>query len=181
MPMPRLPLSVLILAMVGCVSIPRGPSMMVLPGQNKPFDVFRAEEIDCQSYAYRAIGASPSESAQRTAVDSAVVGTVVGAAAGALLGSASGDAGAGAAIGAGSGLIVGSAAGSGAYGQSALTMQDRFDAAYLQCMYAKGNQIPVTAGFQQIPSPAAYPPPNTPPPTHLSPNPSAPPPPRPAP
>lgn len=162
----------LALGVAGCVNIPTGPGVMVLPNQGKPFEMFRAEQADCQGYAQQTVGIPASVSAQNSATQSATVGTVLGAAAGALLGSASGNAGAGAAIGAGTGLIFGSAAGASAYDQSGMTMQDRYDAAYLQCMYAKGNQIPMSAGFQtSAPSvypapgaPNAYPPPNAPPP-----------------
>ena len=87
--------------------------------------------------------------------------------AGALIGSASGEPGSGAAIGAGTGLLIGSAAGSdGMYGSS-YQMQRSYDIAYMQCMYAKGNQLPGqfvsqhTAAASHAP---AYPPPGTPPP-----------------
>jgi len=70
------------------------------------------------------------------------VGTVVGAAAGAVIGTATGNPGAGAAIGAGSGLVLGSASGVQASAASGAALQSRYDMAYLQCMYAKGNQVP---------------------------------------
>jgi hypothetical protein len=60
-----------------------------------------------------------------------------------------GQAGQGAAIGAGTGLLFGSAAGANAAGWNNFTIQRQYDNAFLQCMYAKGNQIPVrTAGFR---------------------------------
>jgi hypothetical protein len=66
----------------------------------------------------------------------------LGAAAGALFGAASGNVGPGAAIGAGAGLLAGSAmAYHPAYG-SGWEVQRRYDNAYQQCMYAKGNQVP---------------------------------------
>jgi len=164
----------------GCTTIPNGPGVMALPGNGMNFEQFRADDFECQSYARQTTGIeSPQKAAEQSAMNSAVVGTAVGAAAGALMGSATGDAGAGAAFGAGSGLIVGSAAGSGAYGASAWEMQERYDAAYVQCMYAKGHQVPVPASIaaQQQAAPAqpypapppaytapAYPPANAPPP-----------------
>jgi hypothetical protein len=51
--------------------------------------------------------------------------------------------------------------------QTPPTDQWRSDMAYLQCMYAKGNRIPVTGGSQPAymsPAPAAGAPPNVPPP-----------------
>lgn len=163
----------LVAGLAGCTTLPSGPGVMALPGSGATFAQFRADDLECQGYARQATGiASPQQAAEDSAVRSAVVGTAVGAAAGALMGAASGDAGAGAAIGAGSGLIVGSAAGSGAYGASGWQIQERYDAAYVQCMYAKGHQVPVPAGFAAQPAapvappayPPSYPPANTPPP-----------------
>jgi len=79
---------------------------------------------------------------------------------GAAIGAASGNPGTGAAIGAGTGLLGGTAVGAGsgqAYGWEA---QRRYDIAYQQCMYAKGNQIP--GGEQR--SRRTYPAPPPPPP-----------------
>jgi Glycine-zipper domain len=77
-------------------------------------------------------------------VGSAAAGTVLGTAAGALLGAAGGNAGAGAAIGAGGDLLAGSVVGTGTAQASAGSLQDRYDAAYLQCMTASGNRVPMT-------------------------------------
>jgi uncharacterized protein YcfJ len=76
------------------------------------------------------------------AVSGAAVGTAIGAGAGALIGSASGHAAEGAAIGAGSGLLLGTSTGANASHEYAWEAQERYDYAYVQCMYAKGNQIP---------------------------------------
>jgi hypothetical protein len=133
-----------LLGLTGCVTVPTGPSVMVLPGTQKPFDVFRAEEADCRNYAYNSIGGPNGEqAAANSAASSAVAGTLIGAAAGAAIGAVSGQAGPGAAIGAGTGLLFGSAAGSNAYGATSYNMQRRYDNAYVQCMYAKGNQVPM--------------------------------------
>lgn len=156
----------------GCASIPNGPDVMALPGRGMSFEQFQADDYACQSYARQATGLPPTQqAASDSAVNSAAVGTAVGAAAGALLGAAGGNAGAGAAIGAGTGLIFGSAAGTDAYGGTAYNVQERFDAAYVQCMYAKGHQVPVPASMaaqQQVQQPSvaypATPPANTPPP-----------------
>jgi hypothetical protein len=155
-------------ALSACATMPTGPSVMVLPGHGKSFDQFRADDAVCRQYAYEQVGGvEGQQAAQRSAVTSAVVGTAVGAAAGAAIGSASGNVGAGAAIGAGTGLLFGSAAGSGSASASYYEAQRRYDYAYMQCMYARGNQIP---GYRQSTSPAparSYsppPPPDYPPP-----------------
>ncbi len=138
---------------------------MSLPGDGKSFEEFRADDAVCRQYAYEQIGGvSAQEAAQRSATTSAVVGTIVGAAAGAAIGSATGDMGAGAAIGGGAGLLYGSAVGSSYASGSYYEAQRRYDHAYLQCMYLKGNQIP---GYRRTSRPAAraprersyYPPP----------------------
>ena len=126
----------------GCATMPTGPSVNVMPAPGKPFDQFIAEDATCRQYAERSIGMNPQEVANRNAVTGAGVGTVIGAGAGALLGAASGNAGAGAAIGAGMGLLAGTATGANSgqvYGAEA---QRRYDNAYVQCMYSKGNQVP---------------------------------------
>ncbi|HKW79510.1 MAG TPA: YMGG-like glycine zipper-containing protein [Casimicrobiaceae bacterium] len=146
------------LVLGACVTVPTAPSVVALPGTHKTFEQFQADQFACQQYAQQVIGV-PADQAANNAVGSAVAGTAIGAAAGAIIGSASGNAGPGAAIGAGTGLLVGSAAGSNYYGASYYGLQRRYDGAYLQCMYAKGNQIPVRAGRYRSAPPGYYPPP----------------------
>ena len=59
-------ISVLVVALVlaGCVVVPTGPSVMVLPGTGKPFDQFRADEGVCRQYAYEQNGGQTASSAQ---------------------------------------------------------------------------------------------------------------------
>jgi len=45
-----LPLAALLL-LAGCVTAPTGPTVLVLPGQQKSFDQFRNDDIACQQYA----------------------------------------------------------------------------------------------------------------------------------
>lgn len=130
-----------VLALSACASIPTGPSVLVLPGDGKNFDQFRIDDTVCRQHAYEQAGGG-QQAAQESAVTSAAVGTGVGAAAGAAIGSASGNFGSGAAIGAGVGLLLGSAYGVDASSRSYYAAQRRYDNAYMQCMYAKGNQIP---------------------------------------
>ncbi len=137
--------TIALLALGGCVTMPSGPSVMVLPEPGKPFEQFQAEDVSCRQWAAQRLGMSPEYTANQNAVTGAVVGTLIGAGLGAALGAAGGDPGLGAAIGAGSGLFVGTASGAEAgqvYGWEA---QRQYDIAYQQCMYAKGNQIPGAA------------------------------------
>jgi hypothetical protein len=141
---------------------PTGPNVLVLPASGKPFEVFQGEEAMCRQYARAQIGIGPAEGATQSAVGSGAIGTVLGAAAGALIGAGVGNPAAGAAIGGGSGLVLGSAVGLSASGASAATLQSRYDMAYIQCMYARGNQVPgVAAGpaARSIPPPPPPPPP----------------------
>lgn len=149
------------LAVGGCVSLPTGPSVMVLPGSRLSFEQFRNDDAVCQQYAYAQIGGTTAkESGISSGVTSAVIGTALGAAAGAALGG-----GRGAAIGAGSGLVGGSLIGTGTADRSMYGTQERYDVAYIQCMYAKGHQVPVSGQFsndsfrQDAPASSNIPPP----------------------
>jgi outer membrane lipoprotein SlyB len=150
------------LALSACATQPpSGPSIMVLPGSNKNFDQFRFDESECRQYASNQVGTTAEDASVDSGVRSAALGTVVGAAAGALIGGRSG-----AAVGAGAGLLVGSTSGAGAAGASARTVQQRYDIAYAQCMYAKGHQVPAAGARRQSGPYSAPPPPppGTPPP-----------------
>jgi hypothetical protein len=135
------------LGLSGCVSVPTGPSVLVLPGTGKSFDHFQADDVGCRQLALQQTGGqTPQQAANNSAVASAAVGTVAGAAIGAAVGG-----GSGAAVGAGTGLLVGGAVGADAAGASAYATQQRYDLAYMQCMYGKGNKVPVVAGFTPPP------------------------------
>jgi Glycine-zipper domain len=129
-------------ALAGCVTLPTGPSVRVMPAPGKSFEQFQVDDAVCRQWAGRQIGMNPGETINQNTAAGAAVGTLVGAGVGAAIGAASGHPGAGAAVGAGSGLLLGTASGANAgevYGWEA---QRRYDIAYEQCMYAKGNQIP---------------------------------------
>jgi len=150
-----------------CVTVPTGPSVMVLPGTTKSIDQFNADSWNCRQYAAATFdGSAPAQAAANTAA----AGAVLGAVAGALIGSASGQAGEGAAIGAGTGLLFGTAAGSDAAGWSYYEAQRQYDVAYMQCMYAKGHQIPGRRTTYRGPASSGYPPSNYPPPSYPPPN-----------
>jgi hypothetical protein len=116
---------------------------MALPGHNRSFDQFRHDDALCQQFASAQVGGtSANEAGVNSGVTNAVVGTALGAAAGAAFGG-----GRGAAIGAGTGLVAGSLLGANAANNSMYEVQQRFDAGYIQCMYAKGHQVPVSGDF----------------------------------
>ncbi len=138
-----IPICFVIAALCGCASVPTGPSISVLPQPGKPFEVFQADDAVCRQWAQQQIGGeSPSDTANKTAVGGAVLGTVVGAGLGAAIGAATGNVGAGAAIGGATGLVGGASMGSNQGAMNARGLQRRYDIAYGQCMYSKGNQVP---------------------------------------
>ena len=121
-----------------CTTIPDGPDVEVMPARGKSFEVFAAEDARCREWARTRAG-SAEETDTRRAVEAAAVGTAVGAAAGAMIGPGEGEA---IATGAGTGLLVGAAGGLDHGARSADRVQRRYDTAYMQCMYAAGNQVP---------------------------------------
>lgn len=147
--------------LLGCAVMPSGPSALVLPGSGKSFDQFRTDDFSCRNYAQGQLGGNTAQQASvDSGVRSAALGTVLGAIAGAAI-----DGGHGAGVGAGAGLAFGSLAGVGAGESSGYAMQQRYDFAYQQCMYAYGHRVPVAGQLaSEVPASAAYPPPNTPPP-----------------
>ncbi|WP_233556269.1 YMGG-like glycine zipper-containing protein [Noviherbaspirillum sedimenti] len=136
------------LIMLGaCVSMPDGPSVMVLPGTGKNFEQFRTDDLVCRQFASQQMGgATASGIAADSGVRSAVVGTLLGAAAGAAI-----DGGRGAGVGAGAGMAMGGLSGTQTAQASAYGAQQRYDVGFMQCMYAKGHRIPAggrfTSGF----------------------------------
>jgi uncharacterized protein YcfJ len=156
---------------------------MVLPGTGKSFEQFQGDDAICRQWAMQQTGTTTKQVSERSAVSGAAIGTAVGAAAGAAIGAAAGSPGTGAAIGAGTGLLGGSAVGGSRAQGAATSVQRRFDITYMQCMYAKGNQIPVPksslpgyTSAQPVTTPSgAPPPPAVPPPPRGTPPPPPPP------
>jgi hypothetical protein len=150
-----LPLLIGALALGACtVAPPTGPDVLALPPAGKNLAQFQQEDANCRGYAQQRIGdGAAQQAANQNAVGSAALGTGVGAAAGALLGAAAGSAGTGAAAGAGTGLLLGSAVGANSASVSATELQQRYDAAYAQCITASGNQI---RAFPATPPYGAY-------------------------
>ncbi|MCL1886605.1 MAG: YMGG-like glycine zipper-containing protein [Betaproteobacteria bacterium] len=154
-----------VLAITACTTIPEGPSMMVLPGTGKSFDLFQADDIACRQFAQGQLGKDPNQMAFESGAKSAALGTGLGAIAGAVI-----NGGHGALIGAGTGMAIGGMAGAGSSTGTGYAAQKRYDNAYMQCMFAKGHRIPANGNFTET-GPAArsgqtdeqqsYPPPDT--------------------
>lgn len=148
-----------LLVLAGCASLPSGPRVAVMPAPGKPLDLFSMEDRQCRNYADQAIGIAPRDAAAQNMVGSAIVGTAIGAAVGGLAGGNQG-----AATGAAVGMVAGTASGSSQAAYAGADAQRRYDIAYQQCMYAKGNQLPGYGYRTPMPAPGGavphyYPPP----------------------
>ena len=126
----------------GCVTTPTGPTVKVMPGPEKSFEQFQADDAVCRQWSLQQAGGNPQTAAVQGTTTGAAIGTVVGAGLGAAIGAVAGHPGTGAAIGAGGGLLGGTALGVNAGQSATFTAQRRYDRAYEQCMYAKGNDTP---------------------------------------
>ncbi len=120
---------------------------MALPPQGKSFEAFQADDVTCRGFASQQTGgASAAQAANNSAVGSALLGTALGAGVGAAIGSVGGAVGAGAAIGGATGLLAGSAIGAGNAQAAGGNVQARYDTAYTQCMYSKGDTVQSAPG-----------------------------------
>jgi len=158
--------AVLTVLTAGCAQIPNGPSVAVMPPPGKPFELFVADDQLCRNWATQSIGGnSAQQAAAASLVGSAAVGTALGAAVGALAGGHN-SVGGGAAVGA----VLGTAVGANEAGYAGRSVQRRYDIAYQQCMYSRGNLLPgqSAAHYQSAPPPppatSVPPPPPGPPP-----------------
>lgn len=138
------------LLLTGCAATPTGPTVRVMPAPNKPFEVFAQEQTDCEHYASDQV-ADGAEAANTRALGATALGAVLGLGVGAATGS-----GRAATVGAATGGAIGAAVGANQSSYTGYSLQRRYDIAYSQCMYAKGNYVP---GMM-----AAAPPPPPPPP-----------------
>jgi hypothetical protein len=125
-----------------------------MPAASKPFEIFMQDDALCRSWASHAIGVPGHDAAAERMLGSTIAGAAIGAAIGAAAGGHHG-AGPGAAFGGAIGATQGSVMAQAEAGSA----QRRYDIAYLQCMYAKGNAVPVGGGYQAAPAAASMPPP----------------------
>jgi hypothetical protein len=132
-----------------CATVPPGPSVMALPGTGKSFDAFQGDDLVCRRWAAQQAGTTPERAG----------GLATAERAGAAIGAIAHNPGLGAAVGAGGGLLAGTAVGAGAGQHAANEVQHRYDAAYEQCVYAKGDQVPGVAERPAVSAPLPPPPP----------------------
>jgi len=145
-----------VLVFNGCATTPMGPSLQVMPGPGKSFEAFNADDTYCRGFAQQQV-AGQAQAANNQAIGTAVLGTALGAGLGAAIG---GSRGAG--IGAASGATTGTAIGADQTAVNQMSIQQQYDNAYAQCMYAKHNQVP---GWEPPPgAPTEIGPPPPPPP-----------------
>ena len=128
-----------------CATVPAGPSVMTLPGTGKSFAQFQSDDVACRQWASQQTGTTPGRASGLSTAEGAGVGTLLGAGLGAAIGAMAHNPGLGAAVGAGGGLLTGTAVGAGAGQRASYQVQHRYDNAYEECMYAKGNRVPTVA------------------------------------
>ena len=140
--------------LAACVSSPPGPTIPVAPGQGKSFDAFAADQNVCQQYAASQV-APQVAAANNQAVGTALLTTALGAGLGAAVGGGGwhGNAGRGAGIGAASGAAFGTVVGAAGSSYEQMSVQQRYDVMYGECMMAHGNQVP---GFAPPPGAPRY-------------------------
>ncbi|WP_109482537.1 hypothetical protein [Paraburkholderia sp. C35] len=134
--------AVALVALSACSVAPSGPSVMAMPGSGKTFDAFKVDNQACRDWAAQQSG---GDSANTQSTINAVGPAVIGAGLGAATGAATSPrhAAKGASVGAGLGLLAGAILGTNVAGSNSNTAQSRYDMAYVQCMSAKGNQVPM--------------------------------------
>ena len=135
--------------LAGCAMPPVGPTVSVFPAPYKPFEVFQQDQYECGQYASSQV-AGLAEMANNRALGTAAIGTALGLA----VGAATGD-GRASTFGAVSGAAIGGTIGADQSERAGFSLQRRYDIAYAQCMYSKGNQVP---GFQRSAAPPPPPP-----------------------
>jgi uncharacterized protein YcfJ len=144
-----------ILVFAGCATTPVGPTVQVMPGEGKSFAVFTADQDACKQYATQQV-AGQAQAANNQAIGTAVLSTALGTGLGAAVGG-----GYGARVGAASGAATGTAIGAGQTQANQMSIQQQYDNAFAQCMYAKHDQV---AGWEPAPPQTYGPPQQLPPP-----------------
>jgi uncharacterized protein YcfJ len=137
----------------GCATTPLGPRVQAMPPANKPFSVFQQDDYFCRNTAANAVQGQV-EAANNAQVGTTLFTTILGAALGAAVGG-----GRGAAIGAAAGAGAGTLYGVNSNQWSQMSIQQRYDVVYAQCMYSHGNSIPGYGRPRMRPMPGNYPPP----------------------
>jgi uncharacterized protein YcfJ len=145
------------LLLASCAQMPVAPTVAVMPGANKPFEVFMQDDQLCRGWAAHSVGQPGNDAAAQQLVGSTVTGAVIGALAGAAVGGHR-SAGTGAAVG----TLIGGSVGANQSAGIAWNAQRSYDIAYQQCMYSKGNIVPSSRyGAYQYPYSPPPPPPRS--------------------
>jgi hypothetical protein len=139
-------------ALAGCAATPMGPTVQVMPGPGKTFDAFQSDQASCKTYAAGQVQGQ-ADAANQRAVGAAMLTTALSAGVGAAVGGSVGDAATGAAVGAATGAGTGAAIGANGSSYDQMNIQQQYDNAFSQCMYAKGEQVP---GFAPVAAPAPH-------------------------
>ena len=140
------------LMLTACVG-QMAPTVAVMPGSNKPFDAFSADQTLCRQYADSQIAPLRDQANANT-----LGSTLLGAGLGAALGGAIGG-GRGAGIGAASGAVVGAGAGASNAQYAAMDLQQQYNMYYANCMGTQGGPPPGAAAPAPSPGSPMPPPP----------------------
>ncbi len=125
-----------LVAVAGCAQTPMGPTVQVMPGPGKNFEAFQYDQAGCKQFAEQSV-AGQAQNANMRGLAAGAITTALGAGLGGAIGG-----GRGAGIGAASGAIGGGAIGAGSSANAQGGIQQQYDNAYAQCMFAKGNMVP---------------------------------------
>ncbi len=137
----------------GCAQTPLGPTVNVMPGPGKSFDMFQGDQASCKTFAASQVQGQ-ADAANKQGVGAALLTTALGAGLGAAAGSVGGVAGSGAAVGAAAGVGLGTGIGAQNSAMAQGGIQQQYDNAFAQCMYAKGELVPGFAPVGAGPGPA---------------------------
>ena len=138
-------------ALAACAQTPLGPTVQVMPGPGKTFEVFQFDNSACKQFAGQQVAGQADQANQRAAVIG-LLSTGLGVVGGAVLGGGSGAA-AGAVVGSTVGTGIGADNNANAQGG----IQQQYDNAFSQCMYAKGDNVPGFVPLSPERSLVAYP------------------------
>ncbi len=121
--------------LAGCETMPQGPTVTALPGDAKSSDEFRADDVDCRQHA-------SAQADEVTLASTGRAGGVTGAARGTAIGVGTVDGRGSTVVGGKTGSLIDGTDSAQFVGYG---LQQRYNRAYVQCMYMKGNRVPLLA------------------------------------
>jgi hypothetical protein len=127
-----------------------GPTVAVMPGPNKSFDAFQSDQLVCKQFAEQSVSGQ-AQNANLRGVGAAALTTALGAGLGGAIGG-----GSGAGIGAASGAVAGGGLGAVTSSNQQRSIQDQYNIAFAQCMFARGNQVPSMGPMMMQPQSQPY-------------------------